>query len=265
MVYRIPGMDAVEVRRDVEYRAADAAAGALTMDVYYPPGAKAGAPVPAVVLVAGFPDPGYEAKLGCKFKETGSSRSWGRLLAASGLAAITYTNREPAADIHALLAHLRRTAAALGIDADRLGLWATSGNVPVALSVLMREDPGRVKCAVLCYGYTLDLDGSGRVAEASAKWGFVNPCAGKSVADLPARVPLFVARAGRDEIPHLNETLDRFLAHALTHNLPVTLTNHPAAPHAFDLFDDSGASREVVRQALAFTQSHLLKAVGRES
>jgi dienelactone hydrolase len=258
VVYRIPGMDAVEVRRDVEYPAADGA-GALTMDIYYPPGAKAGARTPAVVLAAGFPDAGYEAKVGCKFKEMGSSVSWGRLAAASGLAAITYTNREPAADVHALLEHVRRSAAALGIDGDRLGLWATSGNVPLALSVLMREDRERLKCAVLCYGYTLDLDGSTRVAEAASKWGFVNPCAGKSVADLPPRVPLFVVRAGRDEIPHLNETLDRFVAHALTHNLPVTLINHPSAPHAFDLSDDSETSREIVRRILEFTQTHLLK------
>ena len=257
VVYRIPGMDDVKVRRDVEYRATDA--GALTMDIYYPPDSESAARIPAVVLVAGFPDAGYEAKVGCKFKEMGSSRSWGRLAAASGLAAITYTNREPAADIHALLEHVRQAAAALGIDADRLGLWATSGNVPLALSVLMREDPQRLKCAALCYGYTLDLDGSKRVAEAASKWGFANPCAGKSVADLPTNVPLFLARAGRDEIPHLNETLDRFLAHALAHNLPVTFTNHPEAPHAFDLFDDSDASREIVRHILAFTKTHLEK------
>lgn len=263
LVYRVPGMDEVQVRRDVQYSTADA--HALTLDIYYPPGAESGARMPAVVLAAGFPDPGFEAKLGCKFKEMASSVSWGRLVAASGLAAITYTNGEPAADLHALLEHVRRNAAALGIDEDRIGLWANSGNVPVALSVLMGEGGGRLKCAVLYYGYTLDLDGSTRVAEASRQWGFVNPCAGKKVADLPLRLPLFIARAGRDEIPHLNETLDRFLAHTLTHNLPVTFTNHPSAPHAFDLFHDSETSREIISHTLAFLRLHLLKAVNRES
>ena len=70
------------------------------MDMYYPPDSKSGARIPAVVVVAGFPDVGYEAKVGCKFKEMGSSISWGQLMAASGLVAITYTNREPATDIH---------------------------------------------------------------------------------------------------------------------------------------------------------------------
>src|SRR5215210_969808 len=83
VVYRIPAMDAVNVRRDVEYRVTDA--GSLTMDIYYPPGSKSESPTPAVVFVAGYPDPGFEAIVGCKFKEMGSYISWGRLMAASGL------------------------------------------------------------------------------------------------------------------------------------------------------------------------------------
>ena len=256
VVYRIAGMDAAAVRRDVEYTAAGA--GALTMDIYYPPDFKSGARTPAVVIVAGFPDAGFKAKVGCKFKEMGSSVSWGRLLAASGLVAITYTNREPEADVHALLEYVRGNAAALGIDENRGGLWASSGNVALALSVLMREGGDYLKCAALCYGYTLDLDGSTGVAEAAGAWGFVNPCAGKTVADLPPRTPLFIARAGRDEMPRLNETLDRFLLRALTRNLPLTLVNHPDAPHAFDLFNDSETSHEIVRRILEFMRFHLL-------
>jgi hypothetical protein len=250
VLYRIPGTDNVRVRRDVEYEASDA--GALTLDVYQPPDWRRGARTPAVVIVAGFPDPGFEAKVGCKFKEMGSTVSWARLLAASGLAAVAYTNREPATDVHAVLRHVRRHADELGIDCDRTGLWAGSGNVPVALSVLMREGAGRLKCAALCYGFTLDAGGSDAVAGATKVWGFANPCAGKSVADLPREVPLFVVRAGRDEIPRLNETLDRFLFEAAGHNLPLTFVNHPSAPHAFDLFDDGETTREIVRQVLAF-------------
>ena len=258
VVYRIPGMDGVKVRRDVEYRATDA--GALTMDIYYPPDSASGARTPAVVVVAGYPDPGYELKVGCKFKEMGSSISWAQLMAASGMAAITYTNREPAADIHALLQYVRQNAATLGIEENRIGVWACSGNVPLALSVLMREGSEYLKCAVLCYGFMLDLDGSTGVAEAAKTWGFVNPCAGKSVADLPQDLPLFIVRAGQDQMPHLNETLDRFLSTALTCNLPITFANHAAAPHAFELFHDSETSREMIRQILAFMRFHLLAA-----
>jgi acetyl esterase/lipase len=256
VVYSIPGMNGVEVRRDVEYGTTDACV--LTMDIYYPHDSKSGARRPAVVVVAGYPDTGFEAHVGCKFKEMGSSISWGQLMAASGMVAITYTNREPATDIHALLDYVRQNADALGIDATRMGLWASSGNVPLALSVLMHEDQEYLKCAVLCYGIMLDMEGESLVAEAAKRWGFANPCAGKTVADLPKGTPLFIVRAGRDEMPHLNETIDRFVAQALTCNLPVTFTNHPEAPHAFDLLHDSETSREIIRRILGFMRFHLL-------
>jgi hypothetical protein len=111
--------------------------------------------------------------------------------------------------------------------------------------------------AVLFYGLMLDLDGSANVAAASKMFGFANPAAGKTVDDLPQNLPLFLARAGRDN-PQLNETIDGFVARALAHNLPLTFVNHPTAPHAFDIFDDSEATREIVRQALAFMRFHLL-------
>jgi acetyl esterase/lipase len=122
----------------------------------------------------------------------------------------------------------------------------------------MQEDRDYLKCAVLCYGLMLDLDGATSVADAAKQWGFVNPCAGRSVADLPQDLPLFIARSGQDEMPHLNGTMDRFLSKALTCNLPITFVNHPAAPHAFDLMHDSETSREIIRQILAFMRFHLL-------
>jgi dienelactone hydrolase len=257
LVYQAPGADAVIVRRDVEYHATDA--GALTMDIYHPPGAQAGAPLPAVVLMLGYSDLGAQAFFGCKFKEMESFISWARLIAASGLAAITYgTGREPAADIDALLRYLRQNAASLGVDENRIGVWACSGHVPNALSVLMQPDRDYLKCAALCYGFMLDLDGSTSVADAARTFRFVNPGAGKSVEDLPPGTPLFIARAGRDENPGLNDTIDRFLAKALHRNLPVTLVNHAAAPHAFDLMHDSETSRRIIRDVLAFLRFHLL-------
>ncbi|MCI0338030.1 MAG: alpha/beta hydrolase [Acidobacteria bacterium] len=257
VVYQIPGMDAVTIRQDVEYRLTDTSA--LTMDIYYPPDAKSEARIPAVIFVGGYPDPGNQKILGCKMKEMESYISWGKLSAASGLVAITYTTgKDPAADIHALLQYVRQNAVILGIDENRIGLWASSGNVPNTLSVLMQADRDYLKCAVLCYGLMLDLEGSTSVADAARQWGFVNPCAGKSVDDLPQNIPLFIVRAGQDEMPHLNETMDRFLSKTLTCNLPITFVNHLAAPHAFDLMHDSETSREIIRQILAFMQFHLV-------
>ena len=77
------------------------------------------------------------------------------------------------------------------------------------------------------------------------------------VISTPRDLPLFIARAGKDEMPGLNDSIDRFVAGALARNLPLTLVNHPTAPHAFDLVDDSEATREVIRRILAFLAFHL--------
>jgi acetyl esterase/lipase len=254
-VYRIDGMENATIRKDVVYRTTDA--GPLTMDVYYPADVKSGARLPAVVFVAGYSDVGYEKMFGCKFKEMAMSVSWGQLAAASGLVAIAYTNKEPAADLDALIEHVRQNAGSLGIDENRIGVWACSGNGPLALSALMQEGRGFLKCAVLLYGFMLDLDGATGVVEAAQMFRFTNPNAGKSIDDLPQALPLFIARAGQEQFPHLNESIDRFLAQAVTRNRPITFVNHATGPHSFDLLQDSETSREIIRQVLSFLRSQL--------
>ena len=188
------------------------------------------------------------------------SVSWGQLAAASGLVAIAYANREPAADLDSLIQHVRQNAPALGIDANRIGVFACSGNVPLALWALMQEGRDFLKCAALLYGFMLDLDGATGVAEAAQTFRFSNPNAGKSIDDLPPAVPLFIVRAGQEQFPHLNDSIDRCLAQALTRNRPITFVNHATGPHAFDLLQDSETSREIIRQVLNFLRSQLTPA-----
>ena len=257
VVYHVPAADAVTVRKDIAYQAT--ADGDLTMDVYQPPDTMSAARIPAVVFVMGFSDIGARAILGCAASEMESYIGWARLIAASGLIAVTYrTGREPAADIHAALQYVRQHSASLMIDENRIGIWACSGHVPTALSLLMKDCGEPVTCAALCYGITLDLDGATGVAEAAKTFRFVNASAGRSVEDLSTGVPMFVTRSGRDETPGLNDALDRFLSHAIGHNLPLTFVNHPDAPHAFDLMHDSETSREIIRRIMGFLRFHLL-------
>ena len=68
---------------------------------------------------------------------------------------------------------------------------------------------------------------------------------------------MFVARAGREQFPGLNDALDHFVGTALARNLPITLVNHHSGPHAFDIDDDSDASREIIRNLLSFLRFHL--------
>jgi hypothetical protein len=254
VVYEIPGMHAVAVKRDIEYARRDN--GALTMDIYYPGVPTRSAHPPAVIIVGGFPDVGVALKLGCPAKDMEMVISWARLIAASEMAAVTYTKSDPAADARAVVAFLQAHAASLDIDGSRLGVWAASGNVPVALSLLMGSGPVAVKWAALCYGFMLDSGGATVVAEAAKTWGFANPCAGSDVSDVRPDVALFIARAGFDHLPGLNAMLDRFVAQALERNLPITVANHASGPHAFDVMDDSDRSREIIRAILAFLQFH---------
>jgi hypothetical protein len=256
VVYEIAGADAVTVRRDVPYRDTDA--GPLAMDIYLPPNASDAARLPAVVFPIGYPDAGAIAKLGCTFKEMESFVGWARLVAMSGAVAITYgTSADPAADLDAVMQRVQGEAAALGVDSQRIGVWACSGHAPAALPMLMRDAKVRAACAVLYYPYTMDLDGSTGVAEGAKAFGFVTPCAGRGADDLALNVRVFVARAGLDQMPHLNATLDRFVSAALARNLPLTVVNYSTGSHAFDLMDNTNRSRSVVRQTLAFLQEHL--------
>ncbi len=251
VVLRLPGMERVTVRRGLVYRETDA--GPSTLDVWAPPGAT-DARRPAVVFVSGYADPIFERHLGCKVMEMACYESWARLVAASGLVAVTYANREPVADFAAVLRHVHAHAPALGVDRERIALWAASGNVPTALSALLAGADVPVASAALCYGYLFDA------AAAAAQIGFADPCAGRSVDDVRPGVPLLVVRAGQDETPGLNATIDRFVAAALARDLPLTVINRAGAPHAFDVLDDGDATRDVIRAILDFLRVSLARA-----
>jgi len=75
-------------------------------------------------------------------------------------------------------------------------------------------------------------------------------------AQLPA---IFVARAGRDQIPDLEPGLDHFVAEAVHRNIALEFMNHPFGVHGFDNQNDDARSREVVRAAIEFIKTHLVE------
>jgi hypothetical protein len=194
--------------------------------------------------------------LGCNLREMEFVVSLAQLIAASGMAAIAYSTSDPARDAGRVIDFIARNGAGLRIDPGRLGVWAASGNVPVALGLLMERRPG-VRAAVLSNGYTLDTGGSTAVADAAAAYRFVDATAGRSIRDLPGDLPIFVVRCGRDENPGLNDALDRFAGDALRENLPITFVNHAAVPHAFEINDDSALSRHILDGMISFLRFHL--------
>jgi hypothetical protein len=254
IIYPAPEPDQVAVTTGIEY--AQTEMGPLTLDLYAPARRAPAVALPAVVLVAGFSDAGYEKLLGCRFKDMAMSTSWARLVASFGMVAVTYGNLLPAASLDDVIRHLRDHAAELGIDADRLALWGQSGNGPLALSALARAPRGSFRCAVFSCAYLVDLDGATHVADAATQWGFTSP-GGFAADELPPDLPIFIARAGLEQDPGLNHALDRFVAAMLALNRPITCVNFSAGPHAFEIFHDTLETREVMRQMIRFARFHL--------
>jgi hypothetical protein len=207
--------------------------------------------------VCGYPGRMSQRPTTLTYKAMGWTVSMCQLIAVSGMVAIAYTNQDPVADLQALFEHVHEAAGWLRIDPARIGVVAVSGNVPTALTTIMHDAARPPACAVFGYGCLLDLDGATDVADAARQFGFTNPNAGRTVADLRRDVPLLITRAGRDQFPAMTASIDRFIRHGLVDNLPITFVNHAEGPHAFDLFDDSRTSRDIVRQTLRFLQQHL--------
>jgi hypothetical protein len=212
VLYEIPGMQSVQVRQS-EFRGANG--DALPLEIY-----DAVNPIndAVVVILEGYPDAGVEKHVGCKFMEMEWTMGMARLIAASGMTAITHSNRDPEPDAHKLIAHLSTTT-------WRVGIWSASGHGPVALAAA-----AKAKCAVL-----------------------MNPI----TKDFCPDTPLFVVRSGRDRTPGLNDALDPFISRAIAENRPLTAVNYPEAPHAFELHLDGPETRRILKQGLDFLRAHL--------
>jgi len=226
VLYEIPGMRSIRAA-DHAFRGADGQP--LPLSVYEPP-KPVSTPPPAVILLEGYPDPGFEQRVGCRFMDMEWTISMAQLIAASGLVAITHSNRDPRADAAALIQHVTTRGGEFGVDGTRIALWATSGHAPVTVQMLPH-----VACAVLS-----------------------NPFLPAEYATLGAKHrPLFIIRSGKDETPGINTTLDAFIHSAIDANQPVTVVNLPEAPHSFDLFYDTPITRHVLQQALRFLRVYL--------
>jgi acetyl esterase/lipase len=256
VVLQVPGMDAVRLRRDLVYKTADGEP--LHMDVFSPEGPAAARP--GVILVHGGPIPRTGAK------NMGVFLSYGEILAASGFVAVSFDHRflapgrleDAGSDVADLVAHVRANAASLGVDPDRLAVWAFSGGGPF-LAAPLRERPAWLR-AVVAYYAVLDLQepapgaDSGIGAELRRTFSALVGL-GEDARSAP---PLLVARAGLDH-PWLNGGIDRFVAAATARGATLDLLNHPEGRHGFDILDDDERSRQIIRRTLEFLRDSLAR------
>jgi acetyl esterase/lipase len=163
---------------------------------------------------------------------------------------------EGAEDLRNLLELLRRDGASLGLDGSRVAVATFSGGGPM-LAPLLRRPPPSVRALADFYAFLdtehVKLDEAKITRETAREF---SPLAvlESGVSSIP---PLFIARAGKDAIPGVNESIDRFVAKALERNLALTVVNHPAGSHGFDHKDDDARTREILEMALAFFRTHL--------
>lgn len=228
VVFRVAGMDKVELRNDVGYK--KVGARSLFADIYIPRPRAEDAKFPAVILIHG---PVGDAPV--LPKEWGAFRSWAELLSASGMVGVAFNHREPAGggsdDLADLTAFLRENSDYFHIDPERICLAAFSSGGSI-LNWAVRERRPYVQCLVSFYP-RLEFPPSSTMP------------------------PIFIARAGRDQVSGINASIDRFIQQAIAGNAAVTVANHPSAPHGFDTQLNDARSREIVRMSLEFMRWHL--------
>jgi acetyl esterase/lipase len=250
---RVPGMEKVRIQRDLVY---DPGAG-LRLDAYAPP--RSGRYPVVVLLHGGVPD-----EVPVRPKDWGLYRSWGRLLAASGFATVIPNQRisfpDPRLvlaeqDVANAIAFIRGHASKLSADASRVCMVAFSAGGPL-LAKFIREHPSEVRCLAAMYAF-LDIRQSDphRQHLSPAQLDQFSPLVQMERSG-PGMAPIFVARAGNDEIPTLRNALDQFVSSALAHDAPLQLVNVPGIEHGFEI-DDDPRVRDTLRSLLRFLAEHL--------
>lgn len=257
IVYALPGMERARVQKDLTYK--QVAGSELKMDVYSP-AARDRARRPAVIFIHGGRIP---PNLRTTPKDWGVFVSYGQLVAAAGFVGVTFNHRfyaweslaDSQSDVNDVINYVRSHAEALGVDRDRIILWAVSAG-GIFLSQTLREVPTYVRCLVGFYA-ELDLQNLRRVAPASVSDETLREFSpvyhlSKKKKETP---PIFIARAGLDAAD-LNSGLDRFVEMALANNLTVEVMNHAAGHHGFDVADNDERSREIIKRGLEFIKAH---------
>lgn len=256
LVYQTAGTDKVTVVQNLKYT--ETADKNILMDIYQPPGLKKGEKRPAVIFLHGGAKPVWTAKDWRIFTD------WGRLAAANDLIGVTFTHRleylsksleNAAQDVNAAIKYVRANADKYNIDKDRICLVAYSAGGSL-LSLAMRGDTPFIKCIVGFYAFMDIAQTDYQKTETPEIIKSFSPLAylEKDASKIP---PIFLARAGRDQVVGINDSIDRFVQTAIAKNISLTFANHPNGVHGFDNQTDDERSREIIRQSIEFMKNPL--------
>ncbi len=256
LVVELPGMARVRVRENLVYTPTEDSL--VRLDVYSPLGVRAGQKRPAVIYVHGGTGVKYRPK------DWGGFQARGRLAAASGLVGIVFTHRvgfpdmslrRGAQDVAAAIAFVRSNATTHGVDPERMCLVFYSAGGPL-MSPYLVDAPNYIRCIVGVVPFLdmrdMPFHQNLETAETLADFAPV-----LRVAASGRTLPLLIVRAGKDEIPDVNRSIDRFVPAALAANYPFELLNHPEGGHGFETSHESERTREAIARTLSFLHYHL--------
>jgi dienelactone hydrolase len=256
VVYDLPGMDDVIIKKDIPYQ--DIAGSPLKMDIYYPPDFDFQRKIPAVIIVLGYPDVAGKRLLGSEFKNYIQLISWCRIISASGMAAIVYESIDPEKDIISVSNYLNINEDKLKIDKNRIGAWTCSAHTPTTISYILNGSDNIFKCVVVYYGFFLtdDFKYLPQIDTLSQNMGFKTPRLSEPIS-WKKNVPIMIIRAGKDNVPYINQTLADFYEKALIQDLPITLINYQNGVHGFDAALDNETTRQIIKNTIEFWKFNL--------
>jgi acylaminoacyl-peptidase len=111
---------------------------------------------------------------------------------------------------------------------------------------------------VLYYGIflTTDFKYISTIDTLSQNMGFVTPRLSEP-ASWNRKVPFMIVHAGKDFVPHTNESLTSFVGKAIVQNVPITLMIHSDGVHGFDIYTDNESTRQIIKNTLEFWKFYL--------
>lgn len=271
LAYRIAGMDQVRRVADLPYRSLTGTAdtvkyGAeLRYDVFLPRQSPAGSGAGVIFVHGGLVDDTVRAS---PKDDLPAYQEWGRLVAAAGMVAITFSHRLTTADnldvaaqdVELLLRTIRARATEWSLDPDRMCVAVYSAGGPL-VSLFLQSD--RVRCTVMFYPF-LDVEHAAAISpfRPAHTPDRLEELRAHSPREILLRMggavpPMFIAKAGRDVIPGINASIDRFVQAALWVNAPLDLYVHRTGAHGFDMTAvPDPRAQEIVAAALDFIQRH---------
>jgi dienelactone hydrolase len=232
LVYREPGAEKVVIQSGIKYKSINDTT--LTFDIYYPPNAKQTDDLPLVIFNNGVGGNGVPMWMIYK--------DWAKLAAVNGIIAVNHQSRngKTLKDSEDLVDYLQQHASELHFDKNRMAIWACSGNVGVGMPLAMESHRRYIRALVIYYG---------------AGWKPEDNVIKRQDLDI------LIVRAGLD-FYNQNINMETLMKSAFETDSHVEFINYPEGQHAFDAFDDTPRTKEIIKQTIDFLKRKLSKDSG---